>query len=96
MPNHKSAEKRVRQSKRRTLRNRSLMNRVRTFVKRVEVAIKDGKAADAHEALKQAQPELHRGVSKGILKKNTASRKLSRLSARIRALDLAERQQPGV
>ncbi|MBP2311706.1 30S ribosomal protein S20 [Azospirillum soli] len=86
MANHKSAEKRIRQTERRTEVNRNRISRIRTFVKKVETAIETGNKAEAAEAFKDAQPELMRGVSKGVLHKNTVSRKLSRLSARIKAL----------
>jgi small subunit ribosomal protein S20 len=86
MPHHKSAEKRLRQTETRTAVNRSRMSRVRTFVKKVELAIDSGDKAAAQSALQSAQPELHRATSKGVLHKNTVARKLSRLSARINAL----------
>jgi small subunit ribosomal protein S20 len=86
MPHHKSAEKRLRQTEKRTVVNRSRMSRVRTFVKKVELAISSGDKAAAQSALQSAQPELHRATSKGVLHKNTVARKLSRLSARINAL----------
>ncbi|AWJ84097.1 MULTISPECIES: 30S ribosomal protein S20 [Alphaproteobacteria] len=86
MANHKSAEKRIRQTARRTEINRNRVSRIRTFVKKVETAISSGNKAEAAEAFKAAQPELMRGASKGVLHKNTVSRKLSRLSARIKAL----------
>ncbi|MGO4123092.1 30S ribosomal protein S20 [Inquilinus sp. YAF38] len=86
MANHKSAEKRIRQTERRTVVNRNRVSRIRTFVKKVEVAIESGDKAAAAEALKAAQPEMHRGVTKGVLQKNTVARKLSRLSGRIKAL----------
>jgi small subunit ribosomal protein S20 len=86
MANHKSAEKRIRQTTARTEVNRARVSRIRTFVKKVESAIETGKKSDAQQALKEAQPELMRGVSKGVIKKGTASRKLSRLSARIKNL----------
>ena len=86
MPHHKSAEKRLRQTETRTAVNRSRMSRVRTFVKRVELAIGSGDKAAAQSALQAAQPELHRATSKGVMHKNTVARKLSRLSARINAL----------
>ncbi|MFC5310820.1 30S ribosomal protein S20 [Azospirillum rugosum] len=86
MANHKSAEKRIRQTARRTEINRNRVSRIRTFVKKVESAIETGNKAEAAEAFKAAQPELMRGASKGVLHKNTVSRKLSRLSARIKAL----------
>ena len=86
MPHHKSAEKRLRQTETRTAVNRSRMSRVRTFVKKVELAIGSGDKAAAQSALQLAQPELHRATSKGVMHKNTVARKLSRLSARINAL----------
>ncbi|AIB13189.1 30S ribosomal protein S20 [Azospirillum brasilense] len=86
MANHKSAEKRIRQTARRTEINRNRVSRIRTFVKKVETAISSGNKAEAAEAFKAAQPEMMRGASKGVLHKNTVSRKLSRLSARIKAL----------
>lgn len=86
MANHKSAEKRIRQTERRTLVNRNRVSRIRTFVKKVEAAIESGDKAAAAEAFKAAQPEMHRGITKGVLQKNTVARKLSRLSGRIKAL----------
>ena len=86
MANHKSAEKRIRQTATRTEVNRARVSRIRTFLKKVETAIAAGDKGVAAEAFKQAQPELMRGVSKGVLHANTVSRKLSRLSGRIKAL----------
>jgi small subunit ribosomal protein S20 len=86
MANHKSAEKRIRQTERRTEINRNRISRIRTFVKKVETALVSGDKAAAAEAFKEAQPEMMRGVSKGVLHRNTVARKLSRLSARIKAL----------
>lgn len=86
MANHASALKRVRRNERRATINTTRRSRIRTYIKKVEQAILDGQADAAKEALKAAQPEIHRGVSKGILHKNTAARKISRLSARIKAL----------
>ncbi len=86
MANTSSAQKRIRQIERRTLVNRNRRSRIRTFVKKVELAIASGDKAAALEAFVAAQPELHRGVTKGVVPKNTAARKLSRLSARIQAL----------
>jgi small subunit ribosomal protein S20 len=86
MAHHKSAKKRIRQTESRTEVNRSRVSRIRTFIKKVEVAIASGNAADAQAALKTAQPEIMRGVSKGVLAKGTASRKVSRLAARVKAL----------
>jgi small subunit ribosomal protein S20 len=86
MANHKSAEKRVRQTVKRTAINRARTSRVRTFVKRVEIAIATGDKEAARSAFRLAQPELHRAITKGVMHKNTVSRKLSRLAARINAL----------
>ena len=86
MPHHKSAEKRLRQTEKRTAINRARLSRVRTFVKKVESAITTGDKAAAQSAFQVAQPELHRATTKGVLHKNTAARKLSRLAARINAL----------
>lgn len=86
MANHKSAQKRIRRNARRAEINGARRSRIRTFLKKVEVAIAGGKADDAQKALQEVQPELQRGVSKGIWHKNTAARKVSRLSARIKAI----------
>jgi small subunit ribosomal protein S20 len=86
MANHKSAEKRARQIERRSAVNRARTSRIKTFVKKVEAAIATGDKTAAAEALRTAQPELQRGVTKGVVHKNTAARKLSRLSARVKAL----------
>ncbi len=86
MANHKSAEKRIRQTARRTEVNGARISRIRTFVKKVEAAIESGDKSAAAEALKAAQPEMMRGTSKGVLHANTVARKISRLSARIKAL----------
>ena len=86
MPHHKSAEKRLRQTEKRTAINRARMSRVRTFVKKVETAIATGNKEAAQSALQLAQPELHRATTKGVLHKNTVARKLSRLATRINAL----------
>lgn len=86
MPHHKSAEKRLRQTERRTIVNRMRLSRVRTFVKQVETAIDSGDKAAAQSALQQAQPELHRATTKGVMHRNTVARKLSRLAARINGL----------
>ena len=86
MPKHKSAEKRVRQTARRTEVNKSRRSEVRTAIRKVEEALasRDQKAAAA--ALKAAEPAIMRGVSKGVVHKNTGSRKVSRLAARVKAL----------
>jgi small subunit ribosomal protein S20 len=86
MANTEQSKKRARQSETRYAINKARRSRVRTFVRKVEEALASGNAEAAIEALKNAQPELARGVSKGILHKNTASRKVSRLTARVKAL----------
>jgi small subunit ribosomal protein S20 len=86
MATHVSAEKRIRQTARRTEVNRARLSRIRTFVKKVESAIAAGDKAAASAAFRAAQPELQRGAQKGVMHKNTVSRKLSRLAARISAL----------
>src|SRR5215472_17462647 len=86
MANHKSAEKRIRQTAKRTAINRARVSRVRTFVKKVEAAIATGDKETAQLTLRLAQPEMHRAITKGVLHRNTVSRKLSRLATRINAL----------
>lgn len=86
MANSPQARKRIRQTERRTDVNRARRGRIRTFIKGVEKALEAGDVAAATEALKLAEPEVMRGVSKGVIAKNTASRKISRLSQRIRTL----------
>ena len=86
MANHKSSEKRIRQTATRTAVNRLRMSRIKSSLKKVEAAIASGKKTVAQQALKEAQPELMRGVSKGVVKSGAASRKMSRLSARIKKL----------
>jgi small subunit ribosomal protein S20 len=85
MANHASARKRIRRNARRADINGARRGRIRTFIKKIESALSAGDATQAQEALKVAQPEIQRGVAKGILHKNTAARKISRLSARIKA-----------
>lgn len=86
MANIKSAKKRIRQTDRRTVVNNTRRTRIRSFIRIVEEAISGGDKAQAQEAFRAAQPEMMRGVSKGILHKNTMSRKLSRLSAQIKGM----------
>jgi len=86
MANTKSAKKAVRVSERRTAINKNRRSRVRTYIRKVEEAIASGDKSSAETALRAAQPEIMRGAQKGVVHKNTASRKISRLSARIRAL----------
>lgn len=89
MANTLQSQKRARQAKRRTDINKARRSRIRTFLRKVEEAIATGNADAASAALKAAQPELMRGVTKGVVHKNTAARKMSRLSARIKALSTA-------
>lgn len=86
MANTSSAKKMVRKITRRTAVNKARRSRVRTYLRKVEEAIVSGDKSAAEAALKVAQPELHRAVSKGIFHKNTVARKLSRLSSRIKAI----------
>jgi len=86
MANHPSAEKRIRQTARHTAINRARVGRIRTFVKKVETAIAAGNKDAAKAAFAAAAPEMQRGVGKGVLHRSTVARKLSRLSARIKAL----------
>lgn len=86
MANSPQSKKRARQAERRTAVNKNRRTRIRTFVRKVEEAIAGGDQAAAAAALKAAQPEMMRGVTKGILHKNTVSRKISRLTARVKAL----------
>lgn len=86
MAHHASAKKRIRRNERRAEINGARVGRIRTFVKKVELAISGGDKTAAQSALRDAQPEMHRGVSAGVLHRNTAARKLSRLSARVKAM----------
>jgi small subunit ribosomal protein S20 len=86
MANIKSSKKRAVQSAKRASINQSRSTRIRTAVKKVETAIAAGKKDDALAAFRDAQPELMRGATRGVLHKNTVARKLSRLSARIKSL----------
>lgn len=86
MANTEQSKKRVRQTEARTQVNKARRSRIRTFLRKVEEAIASGDQAAAKAALLAAQPELDRGVTKGVLHKNTVARKMSRLSARVAAL----------
>ncbi|MBB4953020.1 small subunit ribosomal protein S20 [Agrobacterium vitis] len=86
MANTVSAKKATRKIARRTAVNKSRRTRVRNFVRKVEEAIATGDIAVAAEALKAAQPELHRAATKGVMHRNTVSRKISRLASRVKAL----------
>jgi small subunit ribosomal protein S20 len=86
MANTPQARKRIRRNARRNEINGNRVGRIRTFVKKVEAALAAGDKSAAADALKAAQPELARGVAKGVLHKNMASRKFSRLTKRVAAL----------
>lgn len=86
MANHKNAEKAHRQIVKRTAIRKTRVSRIRTFIKKVEAAIGAGDQAAANLALREAQSEMMRGVGKNILKLNTASRKISRLSSKIKKI----------
>ena len=86
MANSPSSKKRALQAERRAEINKTRRSRMRTFIRKVEEAIAGGDQAAAGEALKAAQPEIMRNVSKGVVHKNTASRKISRLAGRVKAL----------
>ena len=86
MANTKSAKKMVRKIARRTEVNKSRKSRIRTFVRKVEEAVASGDQKNAINALKAAEPEIMRGVTVGVLHKNTASRKVSRLAARVKGM----------
>lgn len=86
MANSPQSQKRARQNERRHAINKARRSRIRTFIRKVEEAIASGNKDDAQAALRAAQPEVMRGVTKGVYHKNTASRKISRLSSRVKAL----------
>ena len=86
MANTPQSKKRARQNERKLEVNKARRSRIRTFLKKVEEAITSGDKSAANTALKSAQPELMRGVTKGVYKKNTAARKMSRLSYRVKSL----------
>jgi small subunit ribosomal protein S20 len=86
MANTPQAKKRIRRNESRAAINGARMSRIRTFLKKVESAIENGDKDAAKAALSTAQPELARGVARGVLHRNTASRKMSRLSKRVAAL----------
>lgn len=86
MAHHKSTKKSIRKNEARTAINRARKSRVKTFVKKVEEAILQGNKEVASNALKEAQSEVFRGVTKGVIHFKAASRKISRLSARIKKI----------
>jgi small subunit ribosomal protein S20 len=89
MAHHRSAKKRIRQTERRTALNRARTSRIKTFIRKVEQAVAAGDRPAAEDALRVAEPEIRRGVSKGVLKLNTASRRISRLARRVNRIDQA-------
>jgi len=86
MANSLQAKKRARQNEQRFAVNKARRSRIRTFLRKAEEAIESGDKDAAQAALRAVQPELMRGVTKGVFHKNTAARKMSRLSARVKAL----------
>jgi small subunit ribosomal protein S20 len=86
MANTPQAKKRIRRNATRTVVNHARVSRIRTFIKAAESAIASGEKAEAAAALKMVQPEIARGVARGVIHKNTAARKYSRLSKRVAAL----------
>ncbi len=86
MAHHRSAKKRIRQTVKRTAINRARTSRIRTYVKKVEQALASGDHQAAQDALRVAEPEIRRGVTKGVLKLNTASRRISRLARKVNHL----------
>ncbi len=86
MANTRSAKKMVRKIERRTEVNKARVSRVRTFIRKVEEAVASGDKSAAQEALRAVQPELMRAVTKGVMHKSTSSRKVSRLSASVKAM----------
>ena len=86
MANHSSSKKAIRQIEVRTEQNRARVSRIRTFIKKVEILLAEGNKSEIIVALREAEAEIMRGVTKGVMHKNTASRKVSRLSKRVKAL----------
>ncbi len=86
MANIKSAQKRIKQTAIRTVRNRTVRSRVHTYVRKLEKAVASGDKQSAHTAFQDAMSELHIACRKGVMKKNTVSRKISRLNARVKAM----------
>jgi small subunit ribosomal protein S20 len=91
MAHHRSAQKRIRQTIKRTAINRSRTSRIRTFLKKVEQAVASGDPDAARAALRAAEPEIRRGVNKGVLKLNTASRRISRLTRKVNQVEATSR-----
>lgn len=86
MANHTSAQKCIRQTERRTTINKNRVSRIRTFIRKVEDALASGVKETAVAAIQNAEKEIMRGVRKGVIHQNTASRKVSRLTKRVKAL----------
>lgn len=86
MAHHASAKKRIRQIEKRTEVNGMRVSRMRTFIRKLEDAIASGDKEQAQLAFRAAQPELMRGAKRGVIHKNTVARRLSRMSARIKAM----------
>jgi small subunit ribosomal protein S20 len=86
MANNASARKRIRQTEKRTVRNKARKSRVRSFLRKVEEAVESGDKAAAQEAFRAAQPEMQRAATKGVFHANTVARRLSRLSARVKSV----------
>jgi small subunit ribosomal protein S20 len=86
MAQHRSAKKRIRQTAKRTAVNRARTSRIRTYIKKVEQALASGDHEAAAGALRAAEPQIRRGVGKGVLKLNTASRRISRLARKVNHL----------
>ena len=89
MPNKASAKKRLRQTLKKATENKNRKTRIKTFVKKVEQAIVQGDQLAANEVLSTAQAEIMRGVTKGVIHKNSASRKISRLNSKVKGLKKA-------
>jgi small subunit ribosomal protein S20 len=86
MANHKSAEKRIKVTKARTIANDARRSRVRTFIKKAEAAIVRGNKDEATAAVRVMESEITRGVNKGVVHKNTAARKVSRMVKKLKAM----------
>ena len=90
MAHTRTARKRIRQTAKRTERNKSRISRIRTFVRKLEDALAKGDASAATVAFAAAAPELQRGVTKGVLHRNTVARKISRLSSKVKTLNISQ------
>lgn len=90
MAHHPSAKKRIRQTAKRTAANRARTSRIKTFIKKVDTAVAEGDLETARAAFRLAEPEIRRGVGKGVLKRNTASRRISRMARKLNQLSAAD------